>query len=56
MWKLFEIVNRLNRDERGATIVEYGVALIIVTGVGALVLGNLATDVFNSFTAAEAIM
>lgn len=56
MWKMFEIMNRLNRDERGATIVEYGVALTVVVAVGAGVLGFLGADVAGQFFAAEGMM
>ena len=56
MWKLFEIMNRLRNDERGATIVEYGVALIIVGALATGVLATIAADVNASFTTAEGLM
>ncbi|SDL42202.1 Flp family type IVb pilin [Aliiruegeria lutimaris] len=35
------------KDERGVTLVEYGLALTMAVGVGAGVLGVLATDLDN---------
>jgi Flp pilus assembly pilin Flp len=56
MWKFVEIMNRLRRDERGATIVEYGVALTIVAGLAGGVLTLIGGDVLAQFTAAEGLM
>ena len=40
------------RDEDGAAIVEYGVALLIVVGVGVLAVGALGDGVLESFACA----
>ena len=41
---------RFIRDVSGATLVEYGVALLVVVIVGAATLGALATAVGNEIT------
>ena len=56
MLKLIEIMNRLNRDESGATIVEYGVALTIVTAIAVATLTAIGADVAAQFTAADGLM
>lgn len=56
MWKLFMLIDRLNRDERGATIVEYGVALLIIVTVGTGALVTLAGDVNTQFGLAEGLL
>ena len=56
MWKLFEIMNRLKRDESGATIVEYGVALTVVTAITVATLSALGADVAGQFTRAEGLI
>lgn len=56
MWKLIEIMNRLKRDESGATIVEYGVALTVVVAITAATLTALGADVAGQFLAAEGMM
>ncbi|MDK3072565.1 hypothetical protein QO034_05540 [Sedimentitalea sp. JM2-8] len=56
MWKFVEIMNRLRRDERGATIVEYGVALTIVAALGTGVLTTLGADVLGQFNTAEGLI
>ena len=38
-------VGRFIKDERGVTLVEYGIALILAVTVGVSVLGGLASDV-----------
>lgn len=37
------------RDEDGAAIVEYGVALLIVTGIGILVFSNISEELNTIF-------
>ncbi|WP_170336905.1 Flp family type IVb pilin [Ruegeria arenilitoris] len=54
--KLYVIMKSLARDERGATIVEYGVALTVVTAIAVLTLTNLGADVNTQFTEAEGLM
>ena len=56
MWKFVELMDRLNRDENGATIVEYGVALTIVTAIAVATLTAIGTDVAGQFTAADNLM
>ncbi|MBS8225595.1 Flp family type IVb pilin [Vannielia litorea] len=38
-------VGRFVDDERGVTLVEYGIALVLAVGVGAGALATLSTDV-----------
>ena len=47
------ISDRLNREEKGATAVEYGVmaALIVVAIVG--IVGAVGTGLLNTFTVVE---
>ncbi|SDE72503.1 Flp family type IVb pilin [Ruegeria marina] len=56
MQKILDLMIRLTRDEKGATIVEYGVALTIVTAIAVATLTNIGTDVAAQFTAADALM
>lgn len=41
------------RDESGAALVEYGIALLVVILVGTTALVGLATDTQTQFTRAE---
>ncbi len=43
----------LRRDEKGATLVEYGVALLVAITVGGVALTTLAEDVEVNFDDAE---
>ncbi|WP_205909976.1 Flp family type IVb pilin [Tabrizicola caldifontis] len=36
---------RLIKDEKGVTLVEYGIALLVAVGVGTAVMGALSTSV-----------
>ena len=56
MLKLYVIMKSLANDERGATIVEYGVALTIVTAIAVGTLTALGGDVNYQFTTAEGLM
>jgi Flp pilus assembly pilin Flp len=56
MLKFYVMMKTLARDERGATIVEYGVALIIVGALATGVLATLAGDVNTQFSTAEGLM
>jgi pilus assembly protein Flp/PilA len=53
--KLFRILSRFGKDESGASMVEYGVALLVVVaiGVGAMTTlgGGVATNVSTACTA-----
>ena len=48
--KISAMFKRFFRDVSGATLVEYGVALLVVVIVGAATLGALATAVGNEIT------
>ena len=56
MLKLSGMMKKLARDERGATIVEYGVALTIVTAIAVATLTTLGSDVNSQFTEAETLI
>jgi len=57
MLKLFtSALVRFHRQESGATLVEYAIALIVATTLGATVIGNLGDDVLGQFTTAETII
>ncbi|WP_217362477.1 Flp family type IVb pilin [Ruegeria arenilitoris] len=56
MLKLFVMMKTLARDERGATIVEYGVALTIITAIAVATLTALGGDVNGQFTVAEGLL
>ena len=45
------LVKRLARDERGATLVEYGVAVVLAVVVGTGALITMADQVDNNMTA-----
>ena len=48
-----KLVRRFWRDEDGATLVEYGIALIIAITVGGGLLSTLATNTDSNFTDAN---
>ncbi|WP_170421760.1 Flp family type IVb pilin [Ruegeria arenilitoris] len=48
-----KIFVRLRRDESGATLVEYGIALFVAIAVGGFVLTDLGAETFNNFEAAD---
>lgn len=50
---LLEFFARLRRDERGATLVEYGIALFVAISVGGFLLTNLAGTTGENFTSAD---
>ncbi|WP_319546034.1 hypothetical protein [Ruegeria conchae] len=56
MLKLYVKMKTMARDESGATIVEYGVALTIVAALGTGVLVAVSGDVLGQFTAADNLM
>ena len=42
---LKKLFTRFHKDEKGVTLVEYGIALILAVTIGVTVLGGLARDV-----------
>ena len=48
MMNLKNLVARFRKDERGVTLVEYGVAVAVAVLVGVTGLSNLATDINDS--------
>ncbi len=56
MLKLYVMMKTMARDESGATIVEYGVALTIVTAIAVATLTALGADVNGQFTNAETLI
>ncbi|RLK02850.1 Flp family type IVb pilin [Ruegeria conchae] len=56
MLKLYVKMKTMARDESGATIVEYGVALTIVTAIAVATLTALGADVNGQFTNAETLI
>lgn len=47
---------RLRKDEKGVTLVEYGIALLVAVGVGTLAMGALSTAVETKVDAATDIL
>jgi Flp pilus assembly pilin Flp len=45
-----KIFLKLREDERGATLVEYGIALFVAVVVGGTVLTQLANQTSNNFS------
>ena len=57
MLKLFtSALVRFHRQESGATLVEYAIALIVATTLGASIVTALGNDVLSQFTKAEGII
>jgi pilus assembly protein Flp/PilA len=57
MWaEISKLMNRFRRDEKGVTLVEYGIALVLAIAVGGLLLTNLSTAVGGQLTDAAAVM
>ncbi|WP_420585317.1 Flp family type IVb pilin [Ruegeria sp.] len=46
---------KLRRDESGATLVEYGIALFIAIAVGGAALNGLGTTTQGNFTSANTV-
>ena len=44
MIRLGNVLRRFRRDDEGATLVEYGIALLIAVGVGTFVVTNISAD------------
>ena len=51
-----KIFVQLRRDERGATLVEYAIALLIAIGVGGVVANSLAGKAQDNFCDADEVM
>ncbi len=49
-----KICTMLRRDEKGATLVEYGIALFVAIVVGGSILTGLAGTTSDNFSAADA--
>ena len=47
-----KLIQKFRRDEKGVTLVEYGIALVLAITVGVVVLGGLAADVNGQMNAA----
>ncbi|AZV78019.1 Flp family type IVb pilin [Parasedimentitalea marina] len=43
---------RLRRDERGVTLVEYGIAIALAVALGTAALSTLGTEIGDAMTAA----
>lgn len=54
--KLTSLFRRFSRDDRGVTLVEYGIALILAISVGTVALTNLGTDVSGQMDEAGVLM
>ncbi|KIC36898.1 MULTISPECIES: Flp family type IVb pilin [unclassified Leisingera] len=50
------MLSKLRGDERGVTLVEYGIAIALAVALGTAALDNLADDVGDSMDAAGACM
>lgn len=53
---LSQLFSRFARDDRGVTLVEYGIALILAIAVGTTALANLGGEVSAQMGDAEALM
>ncbi|MCF1710971.1 Flp family type IVb pilin [Tabrizicola sp. J26] len=54
--KLTSLFARFSRDEKGVTLVEYGIALILAIAVGTIALTNLGNEVSGQMDDAQAAM
>ena len=53
MTRIWTYVGGLLRSERGATMVEYSLVVVLIGVVSMLVVGALGTDVFGQFDGAQ---
>ena len=51
-----KLIQKFRRDEKGVTLVEYGIALVLAITVGGAALGFLAAEVDGQMGAAEVAM
>lgn len=51
-----KIFVQLRRDERGATLVEYAIALLVAIGVGGFIVTNLAVNTQDNFCDADDVI
>ena len=56
MLNIKNMLSRFRRDEKGVTLVEYGIAIALAVGLGAGALTTLGNDVGDAMTAAGAEM
>ena len=49
---LTKTLRHLGKDEKGVTLVEYGVAIALAVGLGTAALGTLGTEIGDAMTAA----
>ena len=54
--QIVKMMSRFRRDESGATIVEYGVALLIVIAIGTVTIGAIGGGVSTIFGKALAML
>ena len=50
---LLNLFKRFRRDEKGVTLVEYGVAVAVAVGVGLFAATNLVPAITDAMTAAS---
>ena len=53
---IVNIFARLRRDEKGVTLVEYGIALVLAISVGGLLLTNLGDEVKTQLSDTATVM
>ncbi|SFC07952.1 Flp family type IVb pilin [Tropicimonas isoalkanivorans] len=53
---LLKTIKRFSKDEKGVTLVEYGIALILAVGLGAAALTDLSAEVDGKMGEAELAM
>lgn len=49
---LMTLFGRLRRDEKGVTLVEYGIAIALAVALGTAALGALGTQISDAMVAA----
>ncbi len=54
--QLSQLLRRFARDDRGVTLVEYGIALVLAIAVGTTALTNLGAEVSGQMNDADAAM
>ena len=53
MWGMWNKISALVRTERGATMVEYSIVVVLIGTLSILVVGALGVDVFGQFDSAQ---